>query len=113
MEDYLAKTPMEHEVKREDGQPTPLNLPHRVTEPEYIGYGPEDWCMLFDFGFSFQPTPGALYDSSHFTEAMPLPPEIVKQGDQTSLPFKVDSWQLGILVSDMHSLVIDLLTPRI
>jgi serine/threonine protein kinase len=96
----LANPPREDNVVRKDGQPTPPTLPQRVTEPEYIGYGPEDSCTLFDFGYSFRPSsPGVLYDNSVFPRGTPLPPEILRDGDKTAHPFKVDSWQLGIFVS--------------
>jgi serine/threonine protein kinase len=101
--EFLAKPPLEHNVIRKDGKPTPPNLPNRVTEPQYIRYGDGD-CKLFDFGYSFRPTPGGLYDNSVFPRGTPLPPEILRDVDKTAHPFKVDSWQLGIFVSYKQSI---------
>ena len=60
----------------------------------------DDTCSLFDFGYSFRPVPGVLYDSTNFPVGTPLPPELLEPGDETIRPFKVDSWQLGITVGE-------------
>jgi hypothetical protein len=35
----------------------------------------------------------------HFPKGIPLPPELLGAGATTTLPFKVDSWHLGLCVS--------------
>lgn len=97
IERFLAEPPLEHQVRRKDEQPTPPQLPNRVTEPEDLGFGDGD-CRILDFGFSFRPSQDSFCTSDDFSQAVPPPPELLNPGMKTTQPFKVDSWDLGQLV---------------
>lgn len=97
IEQFLAKPPLEHDIQRKDGLPTPPHLPQRVSEPENIGFSPGD-INIIDFGYSFRPVDGVYYDSSAFPTGTPPPPELLARDKKTDQPFKADSWYLGQLV---------------
>ncbi|KAK4158348.1 kinase-like domain protein [Chaetomidium leptoderma] len=98
IEDHLAReSPLVHEVRRKDGQPTHPALPTHVTEPVDIGFG-EGSAKILDLGYSFRPADGGQYSRSHFPSGTMLPPELLDQDATTSFPFKVDSWHLGLCI---------------
>lgn len=101
IEHYLAtKQPLVHEIRRKDGTPTHPTLPCRVTEPVDIGFGDDGHTTILDLGFAFRPTDGASYDRANFPRGTLLPPELLHSPDAAiSHPFKVDSWHLGLCVS--------------
>jgi serine/threonine protein kinase len=69
-----------------------------VTEPVDIGFG-EGNTTILDLGFAFRAVEGASYGREHFILAAPFPPELLADGHATTaLPFKVDSWHLGLCV---------------
>jgi hypothetical protein len=102
IERYLAHAkPSEDEIRRKDGRPTDPSLPVRVTEPIDLGFG-EGNTKIFDFGFAFEAIDGVCYSREAFPSGTPLPPELMNE-TSTRLPFKVDSWHLGLCVSTAYS----------
>ena len=98
IEQYLAtRQPPVHQVRRKDGTPTHPNLPRQVTEPVDIGFG-EGNTNILDFGYAFRAIEGGSYKRAQFPRGTPLPPELLGAGTTTTLPFKVDSWHLGLCV---------------
>ena len=98
IEDYLIRIPPRvDEVRRKDGSPTKPTLPTCVTEPIDLGFG-EGVARIIDLGFAFRPNQGGQYGQDCFPTGTPLPPELLDKGATTVLPFKVDSWHLGLCV---------------
>ncbi|KAK2612294.1 hypothetical protein QQS21_001720 [Conoideocrella luteorostrata] len=76
IDQFLTRPPLEHEVIRKSGKPTPALLPRHVTEPENIGYGSVD-IKLLDFGYAFRPTDGVAYSRDFFAPGTPPAPELL------------------------------------
>ncbi|KAK3899674.1 kinase-like domain-containing protein [Staphylotrichum tortipilum] len=97
IERYLAtRPPAVDEVRRKDGAPTDPTLPCRVTEHVDIGFG-HGHASIIDLGYAFHTIDGRSYSRDYFPQGTPLPPELLGNSDATTnLPFKVDSWQLGL-----------------
>ena len=90
---------MEHRVERLDGAPTPECLPKTIIKPEDLGFG-NGTCKILDFGFSFHYTEGAAIEAEQFSRGMTKAIEF-ETNKSTVHPFKVDSWYLGQLVSNV------------
>ncbi len=75
-----------------------------MTEPVDIGFG-EGQSKIFDFGYTFRAVEGSSYGPANFARGTPLPPELLREGGTTTLPFQVDSWQLGLSVSYSSTVV--------
>ncbi|POR33527.1 Protein kinase-like domain protein [Tolypocladium paradoxum] len=97
IEQFLARSPLEHDIRRKNGFPPPPHLPQRVSEPEDIGFGPGD-IKIIDFGHSFMPVDGEFYNSNDFPSGTLRPPELLGRDKRTNQPFKADSWYLGQLI---------------
>ncbi|KAG8412818.1 hypothetical protein J3458_013254 [Metarhizium acridum] len=96
IDQFLAEPPLEHDIIRKDGAPTPAHLPQRVTEPENIGHGHGD-IKLFDFGYAFRHMDGAAYSKHVFARGTTPAPELLG-GRTTTDPFKAESWYLGQMI---------------
>lgn len=91
---FLAKTPLEHDVRLKDGSLPSPEMPHRVSEPEDMGFSPTQ-VNIIDFGYSFIPEAGKFYSADVFPNGNRPPPELVSGDKRTNQPFQVDSWYLG------------------
>lgn len=100
MSQLLAKPPLEHDVRLKDGSLPPPWMPHRVSEPEDIGFSPSH-VKIVDFGYSFRPKTGASYTAEEFANGNPPPPELLREDKRTNQPYKADSWYLGQVVCSL------------
>ncbi|KID97266.1 kinase domain-containing protein, partial [Metarhizium majus ARSEF 297] len=92
----LNEPPVEHQVERIDGAPTPNCLPKSVIKPQDLGFG-EGSCRIMDFGYSFQYIEGAIYKADNFSKGAVKAIEF-ETSETTAQPFKVDSWYIGQLI---------------
>lgn len=97
LEASITQPPRQDEIMRKDGEPTSPLLPRYVAEPISIGFsrGP---AVLLDLGYAFLAQPGMSYRIRAFGDTVFGPPELYGTSEETTLPFKVDSWSLGRLV---------------
>ncbi|KAJ4148500.1 hypothetical protein LMH87_002966 [Akanthomyces muscarius] len=93
----LATPPLEHDVRLRDGSMPPPWMPHRVSEPEDIGFTTSH-VKIIDFGYSFIAKAGAVYTKEDFPKGTPPPPELLRGDKVTDQPFKADSWYLGQVI---------------
>ncbi|VUC25952.1 unnamed protein product [Clonostachys rosea] len=95
---YLTTFPLEHDVKRLEGQPLPADLPQRVTEVECTGFWSKDYSKFSNSRYFVRPS--TIYWDFMGYKPHPcrntLAPGDSRVWATKESPFKGGSWQLRI-----------------